>query len=425
MMGDEAALEGTYRFLNNAKASFEQILRPHTVMTIKRSSVEPVMLVVHDTSKFQFGGEIKREGLGRLPGGGQGFFAHYSLAVRPGELRDVLGVIAVRTIFRKGKRGKKTPKQMRKDSGRESLRWTQNAQQSEELLGAVTRCIHVMDREADSYENFCALVGMNTSFVIRLQNSRHVLTEDGHKLAIRDITPVCETRAVRTVQLSRRGKRAGSAQAKIHPSRDERCATLNICSTRVTVLRGEYWDKTLPKTLQLNIVDVSEQSAPEGEQAVRWRLITNEPIDTVEQVLAIVDAYRSRWVIEEFFKSIKTGCAYEKRQLESKEPLLNLLAILSVVAWRLLRLRSFARQDPKRPASDVLTSVQLSLLQELRPKAFSRTPTVYEAFIAVAQLGGFLKRNGEPGWLTLGRGFEVLLNMEMGWLLAKKDVIND
>ena len=37
--------------------------------------------------------------------------------------------------------------------------------------------------------------------------------------------------------------------------------------------------------------------------------MTTEPIDTVEQVLRIVDWYRARWVIEEFFKALKTGCA--------------------------------------------------------------------------------------------------------------------
>jgi IS4 transposase len=46
-------------------------------------------------------------------------------------------------------------------------------------------------------------------------------------------------------------------------------------------------------------------------------LYTSEPIDTAEQLLTIVDQYRSRWVIEEFFKALKTGCAFEKRQLES------------------------------------------------------------------------------------------------------------
>jgi hypothetical protein len=42
--------------------------------------------------------------------------------------------------------------------------------------------------------------------------------------------------------------------------------------------------------------------------------MTTEPIDTPEQILAVVDGYRHRWKIEELFKALKTGCAYEKRQ---------------------------------------------------------------------------------------------------------------
>ena len=419
MMGNEAALEGTYRFLNNERVGLEAILLPHIKMTVKRCSEHPAVLVVHDTTKFQFNGEVPREGLGKLPGGGQVFFGHFSLAVRPGEARDVLGVVALRTVFRTKKRGKKTPKQMRQDKDRESLRWIQCAEESGELLRAHTRCIHVMDREADSYEIFCALSKSDDGFVVRLQNSRSVVTDDGQKLTIREITPVCETKAQRTVRLSRRGKRVGSAQAKIHPSREERTAVLNISAARVTFTRGGYWDKSLPETLELNIVDGTEVSPPAGHEPVQWRLCTTEPIDTVEQVLAIVDIYRSRWVIEEYFRSLKTGCAYEKRQLESKEPLLNWLAVLAVVAWRLLRLRSLARQDPKRPAREVLTMVQLLLLREIRRTPLSDEPTVHDAFIAIAKLGGFLRRNGEPGWQTLGRGFDTLLNLELGWYLAK------
>jgi len=419
MMGDEAALEGSYRFLNNEKVDPEKILLPHMQMTIKRCSVHPTVLIVHDTTKFRFNGEVPREGLGMLPGGGQGFFGHFSLAVRPGEARDVLGVVSLRTVFRLEKRGKKTPKQMRQDENRESLRWIQAAEKSGELLRPYTRCIHVMDREADSYEIFSSLLKTNDGLVVRLQNSRSVVTEQGQKLTIRDITPVCETKAQRSVQLSRRGKRAGSVQAKIHPSREERTAILRISAARVTLARGGYWDKSLPKTLELNVVDVTEASPPIGHEPVQWRLCTTEPIDTVEQVLTIVDIYRSRWVIEEYFKSLKTGCSYEKRQLESKPALLNLLAILAVVAWRLLRLRSLARQDRERPAREVLTAVQLLVLRGISRAPLSEEPTVYEAFIAIAKLGGFLVRNGEPGWQTLGRGFDTLLNLELGWYLAK------
>jgi hypothetical protein len=72
----------------------------------------------------------------------------------------------------------------------------------------------------------------------------------------------------------------------------------------------------------------------------------------------------------------------------------------------------------------VLTATQLICLR-LRlknKKVLSKHPTAREALLAVARLGGFLKRNGEPGWLTLGYGMQDLLMLEAGYLL--RDVIN-
>jgi IS4 transposase len=39
--------------------------------------------------------------------------------------------------------------------------------------------------------------------------------------------------------------------------------------------------------------------------------MTTEAVETAEQVAAVVDAYRARWLIEEFFKALKTGCGFE------------------------------------------------------------------------------------------------------------------
>ena len=35
--------------------------------------------------------------------------------------------------------------------------------------------------------------------------------------------------------------------------------------------------------------------------------------------------------------------------------------------------------------------------------------------LAIAGLGGHLPRNGDPGWLVLGRGIHDLLLRELGW----------
>jgi hypothetical protein len=82
----------------------------------------------------------------------------------------------------------------------------------------------------------------------------------------------------------------------------------------------------------LSRTDRVEHDCPKGEQAIEWYLVTNEPIGTTEQVAAIVDAYRARWVIEELFKALKTGCQIEKRQLESYEALRNALALFLPIA---------------------------------------------------------------------------------------------
>jgi len=148
-------------------------------------------------------------------------------------------------------------------------------------------------------------------------------------------------------------------------------------------------------------------------------LVTTEPIDSVEQMFEVVDLYRTRWIIEEYFKSIKTGCAYSKRQLDSIETLLNALAITLPIAWRLLALRHLERCAPEAPVAAVLSEVQIAILQS-RAKGcrWSPVPTLAEALFAVARLGGHIRSNGRPGWQVLGRGWAKLMLMEAGYRIA-------
>ncbi len=100
-----------------------------------------------------------------------------------------------------------------------------------------------------------------------------------------------------------------------------------------------------------------ERDCPKGQEPIVWYLVTNEPIDTAEQVAEVVDAYRARWVIEEFFKALKTGCQIEKRQMESYEALRIALALFLPIAVRLLALRDAARTEPEQ-ASSALTHLR-------------------------------------------------------------------
>jgi hypothetical protein len=139
-----------------------------------------------------------------------------------------------------------------------------------------------------------------------------------------------------------------------------------------------------------------------------------EPTKTRSQLESIVDAYRARWKIEEFFKALKTGCQFERRQLESYHSPGNALAIFLPIAARLLALRGAARAAPSEPCK-TLTGPQIELLRRRTTRFMAATPSNEEATLALAEFRGHLRSNGRPGWIVLGRALERLLLIEIGW----------
>jgi hypothetical protein len=99
--GSDAALEGTYRFLNHDDVTPERILAPHIAASVRRAATERVVVVAHDTTEFRFGGD--REGLGWVNTfGGQGFFGHFALALTADGTRRPLGLVGMRVLMRQG-----------------------------------------------------------------------------------------------------------------------------------------------------------------------------------------------------------------------------------------------------------------------------------------------------------------------------------
>jgi len=228
--------------------------------------------------------------------------------------------------------------------------------------------------------------------------------------------------ATRCVTISRRVPNGGTP-TKREAAREEREATLSIgAKSGVVIRRPNSQRKHLPESIALNIVHVHELDAPDGSAAIEWFLLTTETVDTAAQVLGVVDAYRARWRIEEFFKALKTGCAYEKRLLQSAKTLQNALALFVPVAWHLLRLRTLCRDTPSAPATTVFFGVQIDVLRRAAPVRLPKAPSIREALLAVAKLGGHRKQNGEPGWLVITRGYLELLTLVRGFQLARGTV---
>jgi hypothetical protein len=130
-------------------------------------------------------------------------------------------------------------------------------------------------------------------------------------------------------------------------------------------------------------------------------------------------------MIEEYFKALKTGCAFETRQLTTYAGLVRALAVFIPLAWRLLVLRHLGRAATPLPIHHCLDREQQLLLQRLlsqRRYQLPLRPTVRDAMLGIAALGGHITNNGPPGWLVLGRGLTRFLDAEVGWHLARTEM---
>jgi hypothetical protein len=397
-----AGLEGAYRFFGNPKVEPDAVLSGHVKQTLERLREAPLSLVLHDSSTMSFNSDGYREGLSST-GAKQQFVMHCSLAVAADGSRTPLGVLAA---------SYHVPVDSR--DGRHQERWSDHVRETHALGLAPDQLVHVMDREADDYNVLALMTSIDARFVVRVQFNRVLVDDERLQNRLASAPLIAE----RDVKLSRRSRsNKGDKQRKIHPPREGRTARLKIGATQVTIRRPNSADAATAPSLSLHLIRVWEPDPPERETPVEWLLYTTEPIDTPEQILRVVDWYRARWTIEEYFKALKTGCAIERRQLGDLHALTNAVSLFLPMAWRLLLLKTEARTRPNAPATVLLDEVEIDVLRAAGRIRLPERPTVQDAMLAIAALGGHLKHNGAPGWQTLAHGIVRLRSLTEGWRL--------
>jgi hypothetical protein len=175
--------------------------------------------------------------------------------------------------------------------------------------------------------------------------------------------------------------------------------------------RSKYVKDSGLTMIPMWVIEVCEVNAPPGHTPIRWVLYTSLPIATFDDAWQVIEYYEKRWLIEEWHKALKTGCNVAERQLKTKEGLEAFTGLLSVVAVRLLQLKSAARTEPNRPAHELVPPLWLKMLAaKLKKPIDLQKMTIREFYRGVAKLGGFLgrKSDGEPGWITIWRGWQKL-----------------
>src|SRR5262249_24424690 len=174
-----------------------------------------------------------------------------------------------------------------------------------------------------------------------------------------DIVPKLELDA----ELSERkySKKTALGKRIRHPERNARRARLAVGSKRVKLPKTQYSDRK-SEPFEVNVVRVWEPHPPRGERSVEWILITSEDCSSKAALARVVEIYRKRWVIEEFFRALKSGCALEERQVESHDALCKVMALFIPIAYRLLLLRGLERLDARLPASRIFSEAELQLM---------------------------------------------------------------
>jgi hypothetical protein len=418
-------LEGLYRWFGNEAFGALDILRPHVELTRQRAATGGTVRVVYDTTDFAFKGD--REELGVIEGGVQGFFAHVALAVGPDDQREPLGVLGLHTyvnqdpISRRGltraqqrKLFRQTPRE-----SKTSHRWEGLALNVARELPDGLEAIHIMDQEADDFVVLATLRDNHVRFVVRGSQTRRLAAKGP---TIEDALSKEPQTLFRDVHLEHRQKTKAGARYR---ARDSRPAELSIRWTQQLTMTRPEDAQCSTKSTTLYAVQVFEANPPEGVQSVDWTLLTSEPIHSLDDAARVVDHYRARWLIEEFFKALKTGCAVEQRQLTTRGGLEKAVAVFMPIAWEMLRLRHLSRVEPETPALTIVSAEDLVIVRAIlgetkRDFVLPPQPTVRDLLLGIARLGGHLKRNGDPGWITLGRGMDQLVRARSIWALAKR-----
>jgi hypothetical protein len=392
------------------------------------------VLAIHDTSTFRVTDDAELDSF--IQTGKRGFLAHVSLLVDPRFGGNPLGVAATEILTRP-KVQRRTQKNGRRMTGadtaklknRESQRWSRAVRAVEDRSSDVA-LIHVMDREGDSYELVAELIGKGCSFVIRRCKERRARLSDQDSPTWQTLNDVLDratpTLLTRDVHVGKRKAKSAPGANKAKPARPARAARLRVARCKVELKKPRYLHLAdgYPPSLALNIVRVYEPHPPRGQEPVEWVLMSDLPIEDDGDVERIIDIYRQRWLIEEFFKALKTGCGYRTRRLTNANSILNSFALFAPIASKALAIRSLAQRSDQ-PAELVLTPCELRVLHAKAPSLripLAQRPSVADVLPLVARMGGHRRSSGPPGWLTLMRGTEKLQNLAEGWALAMAEM---
>lgn len=415
---DWHAAKAAYRFFQNDKVTEKEILQPHFENTAERCKKQNYIIIAQDTSVIGLSHHPKTKGLGSIGGHPnpispvKGLYMHSALAMTPNGMP--LGLLS-NTFWSREKvrdKSKKRIDHLIHTEDKESFKWMNALEESNELLKSETKSITVCDRECDIFDFYLSAIDMETDVVVRLHGERQIGTRQEPVLLAEKlkITSGYKKTIKIKVPIENKGAKDNSKATKF------REAELEIKSLPITLTPSRKQTQIVKEQINLHAVEAKELNPPEGLEVAHWVLLTTLEVNSFEESLMIVKCYSMRWKIENYFRVLKSGCTIEDARLGDASRMINYIALNSVIAWRIFWMTFIARTDPKLSCEIALTESEWQALYcyyREKSKVPKKPPSINDAITWLARLGGFLarKNDGDPGPTYLWRGWSRLQDM--------------
>lgn len=429
--GGYAETAAAYRFFDNERVTFENVLQPHIAATRSRIASQSTVLLVQDTTEIDLTRPDQQvEGAGPLDHSRRGALLHEVQAFTPDG--TPLGTVHAVPLVRRDDKPR-CASQSRSERIRtpieekESYRWVVALRRAQEeaRLHPQTSIISIGDSESDIYDLLVEATaeGGAARWIVRGCYDRALQPDSaehqGSASTLRQQLLAMPLLDTQTISIRSRKVKINCKVPGRRQSRESRDAEVEVRATRVTLRPPWRRDRHLPP-IAVNVVLIREMHPPEGEPAVEWILLTDLPIETLDQVRQIIQYYRVRWMVEVFFRTLKSGCRAEKRRFEHIDRLLPCLAVYLIVTWRTLYVCCLGRSRPEISCEAVFEPDEWKSAYRVAVGRTPRTPPkLLEMVRIVAQLGGYInrKRKDPPGPQTVWLGLQRLHDIALCWKL--------
>ena len=405
---DPYQAKAAYRFIGNDEVSIDAITKITRDVTIKNitESKAPIILIPQDTTSLNYSNLKSTKGLGNIGSSKttSGIEVHSSIALS--EHGEVYGLMAQKQWIRQPENFGKSDKSRARlpIEEKESYKWLETLENTGTSFPADAQVVHICDREGDVFEFFCKAEELKTQYLCRRYHDRNISDEDGMK-KVNDLIDA----------LPEAGRIKVHVPRDAHSGRKERIADVSIKFGKCKIIKSSKLarNKELPDSVEVYVISTIEIAPPQGQEKIFWQLITNVPTENIEDAVRRILWYTQRWKIEIFHRTLKDGCQVEELQSDTVDKLKKLVAIYSIIALQIMLISYYARTHPDESCETCLSEEEWKILYRVANKTKAipkKIPTIYEAIVMIAKLGGFLARksDGFPGVTVVWRGLTSL-----------------